>query len=198
MKINLFGHRSIITIIIGSLIGWMIFSLAKQNIKIKEGTIYKIYDEIRRLINLELPDENKIFTEIKDDLNRRIIQDPELLKHRIKADVTYALSEYKRNLPKDRTNNINRETYKNLGGTERKIVKDATYYEFEDGTMGIRGSWVDPPEKPILIERDPNLRKWAFGNEQMIESVGTPIQKEILRQSDLPVEKPLDMAGEDE
>jgi hypothetical protein len=64
--------------------------------------------------------------------------------------------------------------------------------------MGIRGSWVDPPEKPILIERDPNLRKWAFGNEQMIESVGTPIQKEILRQSDLPVEKPLDMVGEEE
>jgi len=198
MKINLFGHRAILPFIIGSLIGWMIFSLAKQNIHIKEGDIYKVYDELRRLINLELPDENDIFTEIKDELNRRIISDPELLKHRIKADVTYAISEYKRNLPKDRTNNINRNTYKNLGGTERKIVKDGVYYEFEDGSIGIRGSWVEPPEKPVLIERDPNLRKWAFGNEQMIESVGTPIQKEILRQSDLPVEKPLDMAGEDE
>lgn len=198
MKINLFGHRSIITIIVGSVIGWIIFSLAKQNIEIKEGMIYKIYDEIRRLINLELPDENKIFTEIKDDLNRRIISDPELLKHRVKADVSYAISEYKRKLPKERVKNINRDSYKNLGGTERKIVKDGVYYEFEDGSIGIRGSWVEPPEKPVLIEKDPNLRKWAFSNESMIESVGTPTQKEILRQSDLPVEKPLDMAGEDE
>jgi len=198
MKINLFGHRSIITIIIGSVLGWILFSLAKQNIEIEEGLIYKIYDEIRRLINLELPDENKIFTEIKEDLNRRIIEDPELLKHRIKADVTYAISDYKRKLPKKKVNNINRDIYKNLGGNERKTVKNGVYYEFDDGSIGIRGVWVDPPEKPILIEKDTNLRKWAFSNEQMIESVGTPTQKEILRQSDLPLEKSLDMAGEEE
>jgi hypothetical protein len=151
----------------------------------------KWYDEIRRLMNLELDDENPIFTEIKDDLNRRIINDEELLKHRVRADVIHALSEYRRAemyMPKLPPKNKNKETYEKLAGTERVIVEDAEYYEYKDGSMGIRGAWVQPPEKPLLIQKDPNLRKWAFSNEQMIKDVGSSKQKEILRQSSLPEE----------
>jgi hypothetical protein len=186
-----FSKKAVVATIIGTFLGWLIFTLGRQNINVSERMILKWYDEIRRLINLELDDENPIFTEIKDDLNRRIINDEELLKHRVRADVTYALSEYRRAeryMPKPPPNNKNKETYEKLVGTERVIVEDAEYYEYKDGSMGIRGVWVQPPEKPLLIEKDPNLRKWAFSNESMIKDVGSPKQKEILRQSSLPEE----------
>lgn len=192
MKIELFfNKRAVIATIVGTFFGWLIFTLGRENINISEKTILKWYDEIRRLVNLELDDENPIFTEIKEDLNRRIINDEELLKNKIKADVTYSISEYRRAqryMPKPPPKNKNRGTYENLRGSSRVIVEDAEYYEYTDGSMGIRGAWVDPPEKPLIIQKDPDLRKWAFSNESMIKDVGSPKQKEILRQSSLPEE----------
>ena len=150
--------------IIGSLIGWILFSLAKQNIVIEDKLIYQIYDEIRRLINLELPDEDPVFTEVKENLNRRFIEDKELLDYRVKSDVTYALNEYRRSLEM---------------GPQAPDQFAPKAYQLGDA-IGIRAPWYVEEKKEIL---DPNLRKWAFSNENMIESVGTPIQKEILQKS---------------
>ena len=44
---------------------------------------------------------------------------------------------------------INKLKYTEL---QRKIVKDAVYYEFADGTMGIRGAWIAPDPREIHLE----------------------------------------------
>ena len=43
---------------------------------------------------------------------------------------------------------INKDKYDKL---QKLIVENAIYYEFSDGTMGIRGAWVapDPREMPL-------------------------------------------------
>jgi hypothetical protein len=44
---------------------------------------------------------------------------------------------------------INKPKYDNL---QKLIVKNAIYYEFADGTMGIRGAWVAPDPREIPFE----------------------------------------------
>ena len=44
---------------------------------------------------------------------------------------------------------INRPKYDKL---QKLIVENAVYYEFADGTMGIRGPWVAPDPREVPLE----------------------------------------------
>jgi hypothetical protein len=45
---------------------------------------------------------------------------------------------------------INKSKYDRM---QKLILENAVYYEFEDGTMGIRGAWVAPDPREIDLEQ---------------------------------------------
>jgi anaerobic ribonucleoside-triphosphate reductase len=122
---------------------------------ISEKNVLKYYNELRKLIKWDLP--NNIIDEFDNQLNQRINKDPELLQQKIENEVDYAIIAYEIEEQRSRAINmrnqnileeINKPKYDNL---QKLIVKNAIYYEFADGTMGIRGAWVapDPRETPF-------------------------------------------------
>jgi anaerobic ribonucleoside-triphosphate reductase len=96
--------------------------------------------------------------EFDNQLNQRINEDPELLQQKIENEVDYAIIAYEIEEQRNRAINmrnqnileeINKPKYDNL---QKLIVKNAIYYEFADGTMGIRGAWVAPDPREIPFE----------------------------------------------
>lgn len=141
--------RSLIAVLIASTLSFLIVKCG-----VDEKDILKIYNEIRKGIKFDLPDGNNIINIIDDQLNDRINRDPELLEHKIKTEVGDAIWRYEQwekehyvpNMKdKDILNQIQSSKYTE---SQKQIIKDAIYYEFKDGTMGIRGAWVpsDPRE----------------------------------------------------
>jgi hypothetical protein len=94
MKINLFGRKSIASAIIASTILWLTVNL--KGCGITESDIWKFYYEIQKFIKWDLPTENDLMKEIRDQMNRKIIEDPELLDYRVKRQVDDAINEYQR------------------------------------------------------------------------------------------------------
>jgi hypothetical protein len=94
MKINLFGRKSIASAIIASTILWLTVNL--KGCGITENDIWKFYYEIQKFIKWDLPNENDLLKEIRDQMNRRIIEDSELLDYRVKRQVDDAINEYER------------------------------------------------------------------------------------------------------
>lgn len=94
MKINLFGRKSIASAIIASIILWLTLNL--KGCGITESDIWKFYYEVQKFIKWDLPNENDLLKEIRDQMNRRIIEDPELLDYRVKRQVDDAINEYER------------------------------------------------------------------------------------------------------
>lgn len=158
MKVYFLGRRTIASAIIAAVISFLLFTFKSHNINIDEKTLWQWYYEIQKLIGKYFPNDTDLQREIQDQLNRKLIEDEELRDYKVRRDVDYALWDYeqregKNYVPNMKNKNILEEINK-LKYTElqRKIIKDAVYYEFADGTMGIRGAWVKPDPREISLE----------------------------------------------
>lgn len=142
--------RSLIAVMIASALTFITVRCG-----VSQEDLLKIYNEIRKGIKFDLPDANNIFDEIDRQLNERINRDPELLDFKIRGEVNDAIWEYEKwerdNYKPNMTNETILEEIKSpkYSETQRQILKDAIYYEFKDGTMGIRGAWVPPDSREI-------------------------------------------------
>ena len=145
--------KSLIAVFVASL---LVFVTTKCGVSQQE--FLKFYNEIRKYIKFDLPNANNIINEFDEQLNNKINTDPELLKHKIKYEVDASIARYEIEEYKNRTINmknknileeINKAKYDHL---QKLIVENAVYYEFSDGTMGIRGSWVNPDPREIPLE----------------------------------------------
>jgi hypothetical protein len=148
-KVKLTPKRSIIAVVVGTLL----ISLTQCGVSQKD--LLRYYNEIRKFIPWNL--SNEILNEIDNQINQRINNDPELLKQKITSEVDGAIRNYELEEERNRVINmknknileeINKGKYDRL---QKLIIENAVYYEFEDGTMGIRGAWVapDPREMPL-------------------------------------------------
>jgi anaerobic ribonucleoside-triphosphate reductase len=142
---------SIVAVAVASLLAFLMVKC-----DISEKDILKYYNELRKLIKWDLPDT--MIDEFDNQLNQRINEDPELLQQKIENEVDYAIISYEIEEQRSRMINmrnknileeINKPKYDNL---QKLIVKNAIYYEFADGTMGIRGAWVAPDPREIPFE----------------------------------------------
>ena len=144
-------NASIVSVAIASLLAFLTVKC-----DISEKDVLKYYNELRKLIKWDLPDS--VIDEFDNQLNQRINKDPELLRQKIENEVDYAIISYGIEEQRSRAINmrnqnileeINKPKYDNL---QKLIVKNAIYYEFADGTMGIRGAWVSPDSREIPFE----------------------------------------------
>ena len=151
-KIRLTPKRSIISIVVASI---LVFITTKC--EISKEDILKFYNELRRVVKLDFINKNEILKEFDNQLNEKINRTPELLDYKIKRELDYALIYYENQEKKSRVVNmknknileeINKPKYDEL---QRLIIENAVYYEFADGTMGIRGAWVAPDPREIQL-----------------------------------------------
>jgi hypothetical protein len=151
-KIRLTPKRSIISIVVASI---LVFITTKC--EISKEDVLKFYNELRRVVKLDVINKNKILKEFDNQLNEKINRTPELLDYKIKRELDYALIDYENQEKKSRAVNmknknileeINKPKYNEL---QRLIIENAVYYEFADGTMGIRGAWVTPDPREIQL-----------------------------------------------
>jgi len=150
-KIRITPKRSLIAILIASSLAFLTTKcgMSKQD-------VLKYYNELRKLIKWDLPDS--IIDDIDNELNDKINNDPELLRQKIQTQVDSAIRNYELEEERNRVTNmknknileeINKDKYDKL---QKLIVENAVYYEFADGTMGIRGAWVSPDPREIPLE----------------------------------------------
>jgi hypothetical protein len=151
-KIRLTPKRSIISIVVASI---LVFITTKC--EISKEDVLKFYNELRRVVKLDVINKNEILKEFDNQLNEKINRTPELLDYKIKRELDYALIDYENQEKKSRVVNmknknileeINKPKYDEL---QRLIIENAVYYEFADGTMGIRGAWVAPDPREIQL-----------------------------------------------
>ena len=149
-KVRLTPKRSIIAVVVGTLL------VTLTQCGVSEKDLLKYYNEIRKFIPWNL--SNEILNEIDNQLNQRINNDPELLKQKITSEVDGAIRNYELEEERNRVINmknknileeINKGKYDRL---QKLILENAIYYEFSDGTMGIRGAWVTPDPREIPLE----------------------------------------------
>ena len=150
-KVRLTPKRSLIAILIASSLAFLTTKCG-----ITKQDVLKYYNEVRKLIKWDLPDS--IIDDIDNELNEQINNDPELLKQKIQTEVDGAIRNYELQEEKNKVINmknknileeINKDKYNNL---QKLIVENAVYYEFPDGTMGIRGAWVAPDPREMTLE----------------------------------------------
>ena len=150
-KIRITPKRSLIAILIASSLAFLTTKCG-----ISKQDVLKYYNELRKLIKWDLPDS--IVDDIDDELNDQINNDPELLRQKIQTEVDCAIRNYELEEERNRVINmknqnileeINKDKYNKL---QKLIVENAIYYEFPDGTMGIRGAWVAPDPREIPLE----------------------------------------------
>ena len=150
-KIRITPKRSLIAILIASSLAFLTTKcgMSKQD-------VLKYYNELRKLIKWDLPDS--IIDDIDEELNDKINNDSELLRQKIQTEVDSAIRNYELEEERNRVINmknknileeINKDKYNKL---QKLIVENAIYYEFADGTMGIRGAWVAPDPREIPLE----------------------------------------------
>ena len=151
-KIRLTPKRSIISIVVAS-----ILVLITTKCEISKEDVLKIYNELRRVVKLDFINKNEILKEFDNQLNEKINRTPELLDYKIKRELDYALIDYENQEKKSRVVNmknknileeINKPKYDEL---QRLIIENVVYYEFADGTMGIRGAWVTPDPREMQL-----------------------------------------------
>jgi hypothetical protein len=130
------------SIIIVSLVVTALISTLSQCTNINQNSLWDLFDEIQR----------KFFPQTI--FNELVLKDPEKLDRRVRRDVDRALEEYEaweRSLPPRMTNKTILKEMEDpkYSETQRRIVRDAIYYECPGDIMGIRGAWVD---------KDPNCQ----------------------------------------
>ena len=118
--------------------------------------LWDLYLQLTTQINPEWLKDSPITEEIKDQINQKIINDPELLNYKVHRDVDRAIDRYKKQVGRPITmkEQVILKAVKNYKKTERLIVENAIYYEIKNdsvlgNTMGIRGAWTDPVEGEI-------------------------------------------------
>lgn len=127
------NNKKLITVSIVTTISIVLLS---QCTGIKENSLWDIFDEVQR----------KFFPQTI--FNELILKDPEKLDRRVKRDVDSAIASYEAweaSLPPRMTNKTILKGLQDpkYSDTQRMIVRNAIYYECSDGTIGIRGAWVD-------------------------------------------------------
>jgi hypothetical protein len=145
-KIRLTPKRSLIAVLVASILAFI-----STKCEIPKEDILKLYNEIRKIFPIGK-------NEFDNQLNERINKDPRLLEYKIRREVDGAIRDYEFQEERNRVINmknqnilkeINKDKYNKL---QKLIVEDAVYYEFADGTMGIRGAWVTPDPREIPLE----------------------------------------------
>jgi len=152
-SLRLTPKRSLIAVLIATTMTFLTVRCG-----ISQEDLLKFYNEIRKSIKFDLPDENNILNEIDRQLNDKINRNPKLLEYKVKREVDDAI--LKHEIEEKRTRQINMKNQNILeeinkpkyDRLQKLIVENAVYYEFEDGTMGIRGAWVAPDPREIPIE----------------------------------------------
>jgi hypothetical protein len=152
-SLRLTPKRSLIAVLVASALTFVTLRCG-----ISQEDLLKFYNEIRKSIKFDLPDENNILNEIDRQLNDKINRNPKLLEYKVKREVDEAIRDYEFQEERNRVINmknqnilkeINKDKYNKL---QKLIVENAVYYEFADGTMGIRGAWVTPDPREIPLE----------------------------------------------
>jgi hypothetical protein len=133
-----------------SLIIEAIIEFISRVFKIPKDKLWPLVDEIQR--------EFYKRGLIDDTLNEYIIKTPELLDQRVERDVDKAIANYEKLEEPEPVNMKNEVILKEIekdkySETQKKIVKDAVYYEKEPdgsnaqsllgGEMGMKAPWVD-------------------------------------------------------
>jgi hypothetical protein len=151
-KIN--GKKTILTWAKISIILESLVSILSKSLKIDKKKLWDIIDEIQRWLYKKGWIDNTV--------NEYIIKTPELLYQRVVRDVDKAIKEYKKLEEQDPVYMKNEVILKEIEkdkytGSQKKIVKDAVYYEKEPdgsvaqdllgGEMGIRASWYTEKDK---------------------------------------------------
>ncbi len=149
-KVRLTPKRSLIAVLVASVLAFI-----STKCEIPKEDILKLYNEIRKILPIG---KNEFLREFDNQLNERINKDPRLLEYKIRREVDGAIRDYEFQEERNRVINmknqnilkeINKDKYNKL---QKLIVEDAVYYEFADGTMGIRGVWVTPDPREIPLE----------------------------------------------
>ena len=149
-KVRLTPKRSLIAVLVASILAFI-----STKCEIPKEDILKLYNEIRKILPIG---KNEFLREFDNQLNERINKDPRLLEHKVRREVDGAIRDYEFQEERNRVINmknqnilkeINKDKYNKL---QKLIVEDAVYYEFADGTMGIRGAWVTPDPREIPLE----------------------------------------------
>ena len=144
-SLRLTPKRSLIAVLIASTM-----TFVTSRCGISQEDVLKFYNELRKAIKFDLPDKNNILNEIDNQLNEKINRNPKLLEYKVRREVDSAIFDYENWEQRSRQINmknknileeINKPKYDKL---QKLIVENAVYYEFADGTMGIRGAWVAP------------------------------------------------------
>lgn len=148
--VKLTPRKSFISVLVASGLAFLVTKCG-----ISQNDVLKLYNEIRKILPI---DKNSFLKEFDDQLNRKINEDPDLLKYKINRELDTAIANYELEEQRNRKINmknknileeINKPKYDKL---QKLIVENAIYYEFSDGTMGIRGSWVTPDPREIPLE----------------------------------------------
>lgn len=128
--------RSLVAVIIASTLTFITVKCG-----ISQNDVLKIYNEIRKGIKFDLPDENNIINEIDNQLNEKINRDPELLKEKIRTEVTDAIWRYEKETGDDGTVKIPPPRF-----LESKIDETVCYTpdcQSLGGEMRMCAPWVD-------------------------------------------------------
>jgi len=112
---------------------------------ISQEDLLKFYNEIRKSIKSDLPDEKNILNEIDFQLNERINRNPKLLDYKIKREVDDAIWSYQRLTGDDEIVGIQSPRY-----LETPIDTSVCYSDEckkLGGEMRICAPWVDTCKK---------------------------------------------------
>jgi hypothetical protein len=113
--------------------------LLKQNSYL--WSIYKFFSDFINRETIFKIINNPLSSELQEQVNKKIIETPELLDYKVKRDVDYAIKDYEKLESPPPINMTNEVILKDLeknsfSETQKKIVKDAVYSEKEpDGSV---------------------------------------------------------------
>lgn len=134
----------------------LILTLLTVRCKVNQEDALERYLEVRQKIDKKA--KGRLWNELDEKLNRRIIINKRLLQKKISLSIDKAVDDYVRQEQAlvAMTSPAVLAEAKRLGGTRRMILEQAIYYELADGAMGIRGLWTKPwPNETITVEPKP-------------------------------------------
>ena len=81
-SLRLTPKRSLIAVLVAS-----VLTFATVRCGISQEDALKFYNELRKAIKFDLPDENNILNEIDNQLNEKINRNPKLLEYKVRREV---------------------------------------------------------------------------------------------------------------
>lgn len=156
-SVRLTPKKSLIAIVIASLMTFLTVRCS-----IDQNEILKLYNEIRKGIKFNLPDNN-IIKEFDNQLNDKIIKDPDLLEFKIKNDISDAIREYEKETGYDSTIKLPSPRYS-------EAPLDASVCHSEDcralgGEMRLCAPWYDGC--PDNLKSDPKVFSNSLTDDMM-------------------------------